>query len=143
MKVEKEQQQNNSPNGISLDHVHMKVGNLEKSIDFYVSLGATLEARYQFEGIETAALLIGDVRLNITGGCEAGTAVVDHIGIAIDDLDGRYDGLEDNGAKLLRGPKDWEPHEIITPSERVPLRGRFAFIEGPDGEFIELVMPRA
>ena len=141
--MDKEKQQKNGQNGISLDHVHMKVGDLERSIEFYVSLGATLEARYQFEGIDTAALLIGDVRLNITGGCEAGTAVVDHIGIAINDMDGRYDGLEEKGAKLLRGPKDWEPHKIIKPSDRVPLRGRFAFIEGPDGEFIELVTPRA
>ena len=133
----------NTPQQSSIDHVHLKTAELEKSIQFYESPGAKLEARYRFQGGETAALLLGNTRINISDGRGDGEPVLAHIGIAVPDLDAAYAGVPTAGGKNLRGPKDWEPDEIPMPTDKLPLRGTFAFVEGPDGEFIELLSPRA
>lgn len=123
-------------------HTMLRVGNLEKSKDFYMNvLGMKLLREHEFpEGKFTLAFLgYGDESdstvLELT--CNWGTNEYDmgsaygHIAIGVDDVYQACDRIREAGGKIVRDPG--------------PMKGTntvLAFVEDPDGYKVELLKDR-
>ena len=115
--------------GLSLNHVHLKTPDPEKTAQFYIdTLGAT---KVEDVGDIGVRLNLHGLTLNVTKHIETQTRDqkygIEHIAIDADDIQGMIDSLKGNGAKIL---------------EETSISGgrRVVFFEGPDGvklEFIE------
>ena len=122
-------------------HTMLRVGDLNKSIDFYVNrLGMNLIRRKDYPHGEFTLAFVGY-------GSEKENAVIElthnwskksedyelgnkygHIAIGVKDIHGICKGLEDNGCNITTKPKNMKNSTTI-----------LAFIEDPDGYKIELI----
>ncbi len=122
-------------------HTMLRVGDMDKSIDFYVNnLGMNLIRRKDY--------LHGEFTLAFIGyGSEKENAVIElthnwgkksedyvlgdkygHIAIGVKDIQGICQRLEDNGCKVTTKPKTMKNSTTV-----------LAFVEDPDGYKIELI----
>ena len=122
-------------------HTMLRVGDLDKSIDFYVNkLGMSLIRRKDYPHGEFTLAFVGY-------GPEKENAVIElthnwgknsedyeigdkygHIAIGVKDIHRTCQDLEDNGCKLTTKPKTMKNSSTL-----------LAFIEDPDGYKIELI----
>ena len=122
-------------------HTMFRVGNLEKSIDFYVNkLGMNLIRKKDYPHGEFTLAFVGY-------GSEKENAVIElthnwgrksedyeqgdkfgHIAIGVKDIYGICKKLEENGCKVTTKPKTMKNSKTV-----------LAFIEDPDGYKIELI----
>ena len=122
-------------------HTMLRVGDLNKSIDFYVkSLGMTLIRKKDYPQGEFTLAFVGY-------GTEKDNTVIElthnwkkksedyelgnkygHIAIGVKDIHGICQKLENNGCKITTKPKVMKNSIIV-----------LAFVEDPDGYKIELI----
>lgn len=122
-------------------HTMLRVGDLDKSIDFYVNkLGMSLIRRKDYPHGEFTLAFVGY-------GSEKDNAVIElthnwskksedydlgdkygHIAIGVKDIHRTCQDLEDNGCKVTTKPKTMKNSSTL-----------LAFIEDPDGYKIELI----
>ena len=122
-------------------HTMLRVGDLDKSIDFYVNkLGMNLIRRKEYPHGEFTLAFVGY-------GSEKDNAVIElthnwsknsedyeigdkygHIAIGVKDIHRTCQDLEDNGCKVTTKPKTMKNSSTL-----------LAFIEDPDGYKIELI----
>ena len=122
-------------------HTMLRVGDLDKSIDFYVNkLGMSLIRRKDYPHGEFTLAFVGY-------GSEKDNAVIElthnwgknsedyelgdkygHIAIGVKDIHRTCHNLEDNGCKVTTKPKTMKNSSTL-----------LAFIEDPDGYKIELI----
>jgi catechol 2,3-dioxygenase-like lactoylglutathione lyase family enzyme len=122
------------------DHLHLACRDLAASERFYVThFGAQVIARYSWRDVDSVALTVGDVRVNLKSGLVPGAHPLDHFGIRVVNLAATYEDLERSGADVQREPRHWAPDSVSDAGPDFALGAEFAFIKGPDGEVIELV----
>ena len=120
------------------DHMAFEVGDLERSMAFYITqLGFTESWRHrnEEEQEECVFLVRGDVRLELLtrldGSFQAPptpqTPYCPHLAIGVDDLDAAVKQLERNEVPILRGPL------------AVEGKVRWLYFADPDQNVIELV----
>jgi lactoylglutathione lyase len=120
-------------------HTMIRVGNLDKSIEFYQNvLGMSLLRRKDFPGGRFTLAFLGY-------GSEEDTAVIElthnwdtdsyelgsgygHIAIGVDDIYHTCDSIRDSGGKVVREPGPMQHGSTV-----------IAFIEDPDGYKVELI----
>ncbi len=120
-------------------HTMLRVGDLERSIDFYCSvLGMNLIRRKDYPGGEFTLAFVGY-------GSEADGAVIElthnwgtqtynlgdgfgHIALGVDDIYGTCQAIEAKGGKISRAPGPMKHGTTV-----------IAFVEDPDGYKIELI----
>jgi catechol 2,3-dioxygenase-like lactoylglutathione lyase family enzyme len=115
-----------------MHHVGIQVPDLEAAIGWYErALGARVSRRERYGDVDLAFLAVG-------GGCieliqeppdHPGSGVVSHVALAVDDLGRELPRLLSQGATLLEGPI------------AIFGGGRTAFLQGPHGEWLELLEP--
>jgi len=117
------------------DHIHLRTPDPEATAAFYVRcFGAVIKARVQAGTALRVVTELAGVALFIEE-VPAATAApppppflgVEHLGLAVDDLDAALADLAVQGAKLLSGPTQARPGV------------RIAFIEAPDAVRVELI----
>ena len=123
--------------GGGFHHVAIKVGDFDKTIDFYTAVLGFLPRLTWGEGDGRGAMLdTGDGNyLEVFAGGEKGVKPVGgfyHIALRTDDVDAVIERVRAAGAEITL-----EPADRIIPSA-VPTSIRIAFFNGPDGESIEL-----
>jgi len=113
-----------------LSHIGIFVKDMEKSINFYKSLGFTLDNRVSIH-VELAFLSAGTCLIELIEqkGVTRDAGVVDHIAMEVDDIDAAIAHAKENGIEI-------DASGIMS---RDILGGiRHIFFEGPDGERLEL-----
>ena len=113
---------------LSLNHVHLKTPDPQKTAQFYIdTLDATKIADVGDIGVR---LDLHGLTLNVTKHIETQTRDqkygIEHIAIDADDIQGMIDSLKANGATILE--------ETSISGDR-----RVVFFEGPDGVQLELI----
>lgn len=117
------------------DHVGIKSSNIEKSLAFYCDL-LGLEKREELEIFGKNFFFVGNDTISIE--IEAGTPgsrQIDprtqtglyHLAFTVDDLEGLVDRLKAAGVQIALPPVSTRPDRIV------------AFVEDPDGAFIQLI----
>lgn len=117
----------------------LRVGNLEKSLDFYCNvLGMSLLRRQDYPGGEFTLAFIGygdesqETVLELTHNW--GTTSYDlgnaygHIAIGVDDIYATCDAISSKGGKIIRPPGPMKHGTTV-----------IAFVEDPDGYKVELI----
>jgi catechol 2,3-dioxygenase-like lactoylglutathione lyase family enzyme len=112
----------------TLNHVHLKTRDPEKTAKFYVeTLGAKMVGQAGNSGYR---LDLHGLSLNVTKFIESQTRQqvygMEHFALNTDDLDGTVAKLKANGAKVLE--------EMTSGNGR-----RICFLEGPDGVQLEII----
>ncbi|MDG2991673.1 lactoylglutathione lyase [Candidatus Synechococcus calcipolaris G9] len=120
-------------------HTMLRVGNLEKSLDFYCNvLGMSLLRRQDYPGGEFTLAFIGygdesqETVLELTHNW--GTTSYDlgnaygHIAIGVDDIYATCDAISSKGGKIIRPPGPMKHGTTV-----------IAFVEDPDGYKVELI----
>lgn len=121
-----------------LDHLHLACQNLKVSEAFYRRyFDAEVIARYTWRDVHTVAVRIGGTRFNLTAGTSP--RPVNHIGLALPGLGPVFERMERDGVVVKRPPHIWKPEHIEFVQSGMSLTARFAFVDGPDGEVLELV----
>ncbi len=120
-------------------HTMIRVGNLERSIDFYCNvLGMTLLRRKDYPGgrFTLAFVGYGDEKDHAvielthnwdTAAYELGSGF-GHVAIGVDDIYGTCDRIRKQGGKITREPGPMKHGTTV-----------IAFVEDPDGYKIELI----
>lgn len=117
------------------DHIHLRTPDPEATAAFYVRcFGAVIKARVQAGTALRVVTELAGVSLFIEA-VPATTAApppppflgIEHIGLAVDDLDTALADLAAKGARLVSGPTEARPGV------------RIAFIEAPDAVRVELI----
>jgi catechol 2,3-dioxygenase-like lactoylglutathione lyase family enzyme len=123
--------------GLSFDHIGLKASNYEQSIEFYKALGATFIVEWG-EGDGRISLWdLGNgqkIEIFANGGdshLQNGRWI--HLALTCDDVDAAYQTLVAAGAKTQRAPV-----VVNLPSRPEELTLQSCFVEGPDGEIIEI-----
>jgi catechol 2,3-dioxygenase-like lactoylglutathione lyase family enzyme len=118
------------------DHTHFKCSDSEKTVAFFKeNFGATEVTRFEVNGMSIVTLDIGGLWynfspkrseevVNTTPGPRYGAY---HIALKTQDLAAEAAKMKARGVKFTQDVKPLNP------------RGKFAFIEGPDGISIELL----
>lgn len=119
----------------ALDHVGLKVRDLDKSLDFYQRLGLTVLRTKgpNAEGARFAVIQVGDQELNVTFRPEyaapaiGNAAGIDHFCFEVDaaSMDDVVAGLQKAGIDVLSGPLQRRD-------------GSALFVLDPDGIHVEL-----
>ncbi|MGM9646949.1 MAG: VOC family protein [Eubacteriales bacterium] len=123
--------------GLSFDHIGLKASNYERTIEFYKALGATFLVEWgEGEGRISLWDLGNGQKIEIfaNGGdshVQNGRWI--HLALTCDDVETAYSALLAVGAKTQRPPAT-----VTLPSRPAPLTLKSCFVEGPDGEIIEL-----
>ncbi len=120
-------------------HTMLRVGNLERSLDFYCNLlGMKLLRQKEYPGGEFTLAFVGygdesdNTVLELT--YNWGTDKYDlgagygHIAIGVDDIYGTCDRLRHQGGKVTRDPGPMKHGSTV-----------IAFVEDPDGYKVELI----
>lgn len=118
-----------------LDHVGVHVADLETSVAFYEAVfGLTVATRFSLGAEQLVFLSAGAQRLELIadGRGRRQTGVVDHLALAVENLNDWQLRLRDRGVRVL----DPQPIDVA------PLGARILFCLGPDDERIELVEAR-
>ena len=123
--------------GLSFDHIGLKASNYERSIEFYKALGATFLVEWG-EGDGRISLWdLGNgqkIEIFANGGSDHvqnGRWI--HLALTCDDVEAAYQTLLAAGAKPQRTPS-----VVHLPGRPEPLTLHACFVEGPDGEIIEI-----
>lgn len=109
-------------------HVGVKVSDLERSLNFYVSgLGCRLSHRIEIENLKIAFVAAGPTTFELIqkGGdfCHNGSI---HLAFSVDDMSKAIDDLTSRGIDLSgKSPRPFQGGSIL-------------FFNGPDGETLEL-----
>ncbi|MCQ4161640.1 VOC family protein [Roseomonas sp. GC11] len=120
---------------VTLDHLHLRSTDPDAAARFYVErLGASPVSRGDAGGALRVVVDLAGLRLFIEA-VPAGTTQappppfigLEHLGLAVADLDAALAALEAEGVRRLSGPAQPRPGV------------RIAFIEGPDATRIELL----
>ena len=115
-----------------LDHAGVLVADIERSVRFYCDVLGLHETTRVALGDEQLVFLAaggGFVELVSTGRTAARGGVVDHLALRVPDVGVALQRLREHGAHVL----DEQPLDVPQ------LPARIAFVEGPDGERIELI----
>lgn len=111
-------------------HIGIMVSDIERSIDWYQRMmGLKLVDRRQLGQTLLAFLETGNTQLELIqrGGGYSAEGLVNHVAFAVDDLEAEMARLRAAG---------------VTFEERFPREiwngGKIAFLDGPDGEVLEL-----
>ena len=122
-----------------LHHIHLVCRDLQQMIDFFTEhFDATLIAMRMFGSVDGASLDLSGTTINIRlsqenekllDGASGKAFGYHHIGIAVDDIDAKYQELTGKGYVFSVPPKDGE-------------KLRIAFFDGPENSTIELVQPK-
>jgi catechol 2,3-dioxygenase-like lactoylglutathione lyase family enzyme len=123
-----------------LDHVGLKVVDLDRTLRFYQRLGLTVlrTSGPDADGVRSAVIQVGEQELNVfahPGFASAGPddpVGMDHFCLVVDaaSIDDVVAGLRQAGIEIARGP--------------VKRRnGAAVFVEDPDGVRVELQLKRA
>ena len=128
---------NEKISGLAFDHIGLKSSNYQRSVEFYKALGATLIAEWG-EGEERISLWdIGNgqkIEIFANGGdCHTPNGRWIHLALTCDDVEEAYEALLKAGAKTQRSPS-----VVNLPGRPSPLTLHVCFVEGPDGEIIEI-----
>ena len=144
LKVEiiKTSQDNSRANAMRLLHTMLRVGNLEKSLDFYCNvLGMNKIRQKDYPGGKFTLAFVGY-------GDEKDTAVIElthnwetesydigdgygHVALGVDDIYGTCDKIRERGGRITREPGPMKHGTTV-----------IAFVEDPDGYKIELIQGR-
>ena len=121
-------------------HVHLLCSDLENTIAFFRDLmGAKFVCYKKFGPADGATLDLNGTMVNLrvktdkeemAGDSSVLTYGYHHICLQVDDIDGAYDMLTDNGIEFISGPMDAGDNRI-------------AFLKGPDNIAIEILQPLA
>jgi lactoylglutathione lyase len=123
-------------------HTMIRVGDLERSIDFYTrALGMKLLRRQDYPGGRFTLAFVGydeeersaviELTYNWdTSSYELGTGF-GHIAIAVSDIEAACERVRESGAKVVREPGPMKHGTTV-----------LAFVEDPDGYKIELIERR-
>lgn len=109
---------------VSLDHVHLRCADLERTLRFYASLGLRIgripwgKGEYVFVGLDRGAI-------DPTPALGPGDRSPITIGLAVDDLDEAYRRARAAGAEILEAPRDQ------------PWGVRNFYVRDPDGHQLE------
>ena len=122
-------------------HTMLRVGDLDKSIDFYVNrLGMSLIRRKDYPHGEFTLAFVGygpekdNTEIELTHNWSKKSEDYDlgdkygHIAIGVKDIHSTCQNLEDNGCKVTTKPKTMKNSSTL-----------LAFVEDPDGYKIELI----
>ncbi|MCL2001155.1 MAG: VOC family protein [Planctomycetes bacterium] len=113
---------------VTQDHVHLRCKDFEAVLRFFVeNLDAKEEGR---AASGTVTLRIGGIVYKVSpkpAGPTLPHNEIYHLGFETDDLLGELEKMKACGAKVAQGP------------EFPPLQRPYAFVEGPDGIYIELI----
>jgi lactoylglutathione lyase len=118
-----------------LDHVMMRVSDLDESLDWYRT-HLDYEEKDRYEGDDFTIVYLGPEDMHGDGAMlelthNEGTDEVElgdawgHIAVRVEDLYGSYEDLMDEGVEDYRDPDS--------------CGGRYAFVEDPDGHEVEIV----
>lgn len=134
---------------LSIHHVGIVVSDLEEAVSFYrdvLGLQVAEEFTLSGDGIATAigedeitgafvhleghGALVELIEYDSVHG-DGGSDVINahgakHVGFAVEDLDGFYDGLPDDV-------------ETVSPPQEIELGTSILFFQDPDGNFVEIV----
>lgn len=120
---------------VDVIHTAVWVSDLERSLSFYRDgLGLERTRSFVVRGDEENHFLAGDgateLQLKFAPGREvtASRAGFDHVAVAVDDADAMAERLEAYGGEVARGPLD-----------STAADSRIAFVEDPDGHYVELI----
>lgn len=120
---------------IGLHHIGVHTADIGKSIDFYKTLGLTLDKSYSMPGgTELAFMSVGSLIIelvkpsDISTVAARGAGIVDHIAIAVKGIDDVVADLKGKGIAI-------DPAKV---SVSGALSAKNIFFEGPSGERIEL-----
>lgn len=115
---------------MQVHHIGIMVSDIERSIDWYHRvLGLRLVDRRQLGQTLLAFLETGNTQIELIqkGGSYPANGVVNHVAFAVEDMAAEMARLRESGVAF---------------DERYPLEiwdgGQIAFLEGPDGEVLEL-----
>jgi glyoxylase I family protein len=119
----------------ALDHVGLKVTDMDKTLDFYLRLGLTLlrSSGPSIDGVRSAVMQVGNQELNVFSTPEGGSGRIDHpVGVdhfcfvvdavSIDDV---IVDLRQAGIDVVKGPEKRRD-------------GAALFVLDPDGVRVEL-----
>ena len=113
------------------DHVHLRCRDFEAVLQFFMeNLGAKEEGRAPSG---TVTLRVGGIIYKVSPKPKDPTLQhheIYHLGFETDDLLGDLEKMKARGAKIAQGPE-------YPPSQRP-----YAFVEGPDGIYIELIQSK-
>ena len=128
---------NNTISGLAFDHIGLKAGDYERSIEFYKAIGATFLVEWG-EGDQRISLWDLGNGQKIEIFANGGTDHVQngrwiHLALTSNDVEAAYATLLAAGAKSRRVPA-----VVNLPGRPEPLTLHACFVEGPDGEIIEI-----
>lgn len=120
---------------LGLHHIGVHTADIEKSIEFYKTLGLTLDRAVSIPGgTELAFLSVGSLVIELVQPADKstvakrGAGIVDHVAIAVKDIEGTIAELAAKGIPIDASK--------ISPS--TTLNAKNIFFDGPSGERIEL-----
>jgi lactoylglutathione lyase len=119
-----------------LHHVGVHVADLESSVAFYEEVfGLEVAARLELGDERLVFLNAGAQSLELIADARGRrqTGVVDHLALAVDNLDDWFHFLRERGVRVL------DPQPLDVP----PIAARILFCLGPDDERIELFEQRS
>lgn len=120
------------------DHIHYRTTDVPAFVEFFEKmLGAEVFSREVSAGVPLVRVRLGDINLTLSGPPKGvpellpakGKVVhgLDHLALAVDDLDAVAADLKAKGARFITEPTQSSPHLKIS------------FIEGPAGIRIEVL----
>ena len=122
---------------LSFDHIGLKAKSYERSIEFYKAIGATFQVEWgEGEGRISLWDLGNGQKIEIFangGDSHVSNGRWIHLALTCDDVEAAYETL------LAAGAKTQKPPAVVHLAGRPePLSLHSCFVEGPDGEVIEI-----
>lgn len=113
-----------------IQHIGLPTAEVQKTIDFYLSLGFELATRHDIDGRDFAFVKLGSLLIEIIPTAEPAmcNGAVDHFCLDVKDIESVHRRLQEAGYHMLTDIQDiafWEHG------------ARYFFIQGPNNEKIE------
>ena len=128
---------NKKVTGAGFHHIALRVHDYDKSLKFYTkALGFTVALSWGEEDSRAAMLDIGDgsrVEIFAGGDKEQPQGMFWHLAFKTTDPDGAYEAAIKGGAKSNK-----LPYDTVIKGVQKDLPVRLAFVNGPDGELLEV-----